>query len=110
MKQSTATGRCIKVSQSSVVRLPDKYSKGVIIMAHAAVRITGESLGFVDLFSNLDLAARQRIARVCRGRRYHVGQVVVSQNNASRDVFFVISGNLRVTIFSLTGKTNHFPR
>lgn len=67
--------------------------------------ISGTSLSGIDVFADLKPAERQEIAALCRGRRYQPEQVVVSHlDGSNRDVFFIISGTVRVTIYSLSGK------
>ena len=68
-------------------------------------KISGTALAGIDVFADLKPAERQEIASLCRGRRYRPEQVVVSHlDGSSRDVFFIISGSVRVTIYSLSGK------
>jgi len=71
--------------------------------------ISGTSLSGIEVFADLKPAERQAIAGLCRGRRYHPEQVVVSHlDGSNRDVFFIISGSVRVTIYSLSGKEISF--
>lgn len=71
--------------------------------------ISGTALAGIDVFADLKPAERQGIAALCRGRRYLPEQVVVSHlDGSNRDVFFIISGAVRVTIYSLSGKQVSF--
>lgn len=73
-------------------------------MKDRILEITGATLTGIDIFADLDSRERQEIAALCHGRRYRPEQQVVSHHDGSRDVFFIISGSVRVTIYSLTGK------
>ena len=58
----------------------------------------------VEVFRRLDAAARGRLAGICAGRRYAAGQRILSHKDRTQDVYFIISGKVRVTIYSLGGK------
>ena len=68
------------------------------------VEITAHTLAGVDAFRELDLTAREVVARHCRGYRYPAGTEVVHHCAESSDVYFVVSGTVRVTLFSECGK------
>ncbi len=70
----------------------------------AAVELTAESLVGVEVFRRLDAAERGRLAALCSGRRYEAQQRILSHKDQTRDVYFIISGKVRVTIYSLGGK------
>lgn len=67
-------------------------------------KLTAESLLSVKSFSELDHEARGAIAARCSAHRYDTGQSVVSHNDESTDVFFIVSGQVRVTHYSSGGK------
>jgi CRP-like cAMP-binding protein len=69
-----------------------------------AVELTAESLVGVEVFRHLDAAARGRLAGLCSGRRYAAQQRILSHKDQTRDVYFIVSGKVRVTIYSLGGK------
>ena len=46
--------------------------------------------------------------RRCAWRRYEPGESIVDYLDTSDDVFFIISGEVRVTIYSLAGKAVSF--
>ena len=69
-----------------------------------AVDLTAESLVGVEVFRRLDAADRGRLAALCTGRRYRAQQRILSHKDPTRDVYFIISGKVRVTIYSLSGK------
>jgi CRP-like cAMP-binding protein len=64
--------------------------------------ITG--LRRIALFGTLPDSALQRIARQCVWRRYHPNQAIISRNAADHDVYLIVSGIVRVTAFSGTGR------
>lgn len=58
----------------------------------------------VPLLSTLSRAQRDDLGRACRWRRYGAGEQIIDRQSESRDVFFVISGAVRVVIYSLSGR------
>lgn len=72
--------------------------------------ITGRPhpLAAVDLFRDLDLQQLAEIERHTRTRPYRAGQTVVGYQDDSHDVFFVLRGKLKVTIFSEAGREVSF--
>ena len=60
---------------------------------------------FLDRLSEADHAALMRQLRL---ERYDNGQIVLAQEEDSDDVFFVISGTARATIFSPDGKITDY--
>jgi len=52
--------------------------------------------------------SREKLERRCAWRRYERGEPIVDYLDASGDVFFIASGNLRVTIYSVAGKAVSF--
>ncbi len=68
------------------------------------VETTPDTLLGVDIFRSLDNGARASIARHCHTYRYPAQHDVVCNQDTSDDVYFVISGKVRATIFSRIGK------
>jgi len=64
--------------------------------------ITG--LRSIGLLMTLPDTVLQHMARECAWRRYRSSEVIVSRNAADRDVYFIVSGVVRVTAFSTTGR------
>lgn len=62
------------------------------------------SLAQVQLFQGLDAATLASARANCRLRRYSAGQEVFGQLSDNRDVFFVVHGRVRVTIFASIGR------
>jgi CRP-like cAMP-binding protein len=68
----------------------------------------GESLAGIRLFADLDASARETIARLCQGRRVPAGHELVHDGDTTDDVYFVVSGKVRATIFAVSGKEVSF--
>lgn len=66
--------------------------------------ISGTALAGVKAFSKLDLAQREEIAGLCVGKRFDKDQLIVSRLDNTRDVFFIVSGTVRVIFYSKSGK------
>ncbi len=61
-------------------------------------------LAGIELFRQVAPAQRRQIARQVHLRRYAAGQLVVAHHDPDRDVFFVLEGRVRVTLFSEAGR------
>lgn len=68
------------------------------------VETTADTLLGIDIFRRLDNDARGAIARHCHTFRYPVDHDIVRNLDDSNDVYFVVSGRVRATIFSRTGR------
>jgi CRP/FNR family transcriptional regulator, cyclic AMP receptor protein len=66
------------------------------------------SLAGVTIFSRLSPDALERVEQHCTWRRYQPGESVVGYLDSSDEVFFIIEGEVRVTIYSLAGKAVSF--
>jgi CRP-like cAMP-binding protein len=71
---------------------------------NVVVEPTAETLSGVTIFQGLDLEARGQIAASCQGRRFERGQTILHERDESDDVHFLVSGRVRATIFSASGK------
>lgn len=58
----------------------------------------------VRLFEGLEDEVLERVARVCSWRRCDAGRAVITRSSASRDVYIVVSGRVRVTVYTASGK------
>ena len=58
----------------------------------------------VKLLQGLTDEALERVARVCSWRRYDAGKAVITRSSASRDLFILVSGRVRVTVYTESGK------
>ncbi len=68
------------------------------------VELTAQSLAGVEVFRRLSAADRGKLAALCQGHRYAAGQRILSHQDEPQDVYFIIGGKVRVTIYSLSGK------
>ncbi len=68
------------------------------------MELNAETLCGVDAFRHLSSEDRKRLAVHCRARRYQAGQQIISQHEETQDVFFVVTGRVRITLYSLSGK------
>jgi len=68
------------------------------------VALTAESLVGVEVFRRLGAVDRGKLAALCQGRRYAANKRILSHKDQDRDVYFIVSGKVRVTIYSLSGK------
>ena len=71
-------------------------------MADIEAAILG--LRSVKLLQGLTDEALGRVARVCSWRRYAVGTSVITRSSPSRDLFIVVSGRVRVTVYTASGR------
>ncbi|MDB5967465.1 MAG: cyclic nucleotide-binding protein [Polaromonas sp.] len=58
----------------------------------------------VKLLAGLNDEALERVARVCAWRRYEAGKALITRSSPSRDVFIVVSGRVRVTVYTASGR------
>ncbi len=68
------------------------------------VETTPDTLLGVDIFRSLDGRARAAIARYCHTFRYPAHQEIIHNRDETTDVYFVISGQVRATIYSRIGR------
>lgn len=67
-----------------------------------------ENLEGVVLLRGVDRSDLPSLARLCRWRRYAPQQQVIGQEEANDDVFFLISGSVRITVYSASGSQVSF--
>lgn len=70
--------------------------------------LLGKSLRTITLFSTLDDKAIHAIAALCRCRQFQKDQSVLTQGEDSTEVFFVIEGEVRATLYAINGKEVSF--
>ena len=71
-------------------------------------QITADTLLAIDLFRDLDGNDRAAIAKRCDGARFDTGNNIVLQRDNHRDVFFIVSGTVRVAFHSKPGEDVQF--
>jgi len=73
-------------------------------MKKASLEVNAGSLSGVELFSELSLEERKLIAKKCNGFRFEPDTIIVSHNDTDNDIYFILSGKVRITIYSASGK------
>lgn len=64
------------------------------------------SLGLraIALFAGLSPETLESLARACAWRRFEAEQGIISRASPDRDVYFIVSGRVRVTTYSAAGR------
>lgn len=70
--------------------------------------VNADSLNAVGLFAGLPHAERTAIAARLGAHRHPAGHTIVSQADDNNEVFFILSGTVRVTFHAETGKDVQF--
>jgi len=70
----------------------------------ASFTVTADTLGAISLFTHLDRQPREAIARQCAGRTYQPGEEVVSMTDTQHHVYFIVSGCVKVAVYSHSGR------
>lgn len=73
---------------------------GIVVAADAQ----GNSLSANLLFTGFDAAELKRIERACVWRKCKSGDQILTRDSLSRDIIFVVTGEVRIVNFSLTGR------
>ncbi len=68
------------------------------------VEASGESLGGIDILSDLSRDELDALARRCTWRSYASQEQIIDRQSESRDVYFIVSGRARVVNYSLSGR------
>ena len=77
-------------------------------MTQAKPATSGQSLDSVAIFSAVSAGSRDRIQKRCNWCRYEPGEFIVDYLDASNDVYFIVAGEARVSIYSVDGKAVTF--
>ena len=67
-------------------------------------KVTAETLSGIDMFAGLDASSRETIASLCEGRRFEAKQQILSQSDTDCEAFFIVSGAVKIGVYSDTGK------
>lgn len=65
---------------------------------------TAETLAGIELFRNLNAEDRRAVAGRCQLQHFAPDQVLVHEQDETKDVYFIVSGLVRATMFSISGK------
>ena len=71
-------------------------------------KVVAQTLGGIALFKDLSIKDRGAIAKRCQGGQFDAGQQIISYKDQTSDVYFIVSGEVRATIFTYTGKKVSF--
>ena len=63
-----------------------------------------DQLAAVTLLAGLTADERERLAKRCIWRAFRKDQTVVESASEDRDVYFVVSGSVRIVNYALSGK------
>jgi CRP-like cAMP-binding protein len=77
-------------------------------MAQSTVSKAQSSLAGVAILARLSPQALESLQQRCAFRRYESGESIVDYLDQTDEVFFILSGEARVTIYSLAGKVVSF--
>lgn len=66
--------------------------------------IAAETLSGIRLLAGLEDTARKRLEQACSWKQFHAHEQIIDRQSDSDDVFFVVSGAVRVVIYSLSGR------
>lgn len=62
------------------------------------------SLDGIHILAELDAEHRRRLERSCRWHSYKADEIIIDRDSDSRDVYFVVSGKVRVVNYSYSGR------
>ena len=77
-------------------------------MTKTSISISAGTLSAVELFYELPLIERKVVADKCRGLKFAAGDIITSHYDVDNDVYFIISGKVRIAIYSASGKEISF--
>ena len=66
------------------------------------------ALHSIAVFREISLEECAAIAERCGGRQYANGEEIISYRDQTNDVYFIVSGDVRATIFTYSGKKVSF--
>ena len=72
------------------------------------MEITAETISAIQLFSDLRLHERKLVADKCRELRFDAANIITSHRDTDSDVYFILSGVVRVIVYSISGKETAF--
>ena len=66
--------------------------------------ISATSLKGIGIFAGLEVNERDHIAGLCKAYSFEKDDIVLTHQERSTDVFFIVSGSVRITIYSNSGR------
>lgn len=76
--------------------------------SHESTSISAASLAGITVLANVPAGSREAIAARCTGHRYQANTQIVSHQDPGGDVYFIVSGSVRITFYSASGKEISF--
>ena len=77
-------------------------------MTKKSIEITAGVLSAIEIFYDLSFNERKMIADKCRGLQFTEGEIITTHDDTGGDVYFIISGKVRVAIYTVSGKEISF--
>ncbi len=77
-------------------------------MTRKTIEISAGVLSAVEIFSDLSFNERKMIADKCRGLQFAEGDIITADNDIDTDVYFIISGKVKVAIYTASGREISF--
>lgn len=69
-----------------------------------AVKFSPATLSAIEVFSDLPLADYESLSRIVKTHIYQTDEQLITLGDQTQDVFFIISGKVRITTFTTCGK------
>ena len=66
--------------------------------------VSSASLSGIQIFADIAINERKEIASLCQFLIYEDGDTIISHQEESNDVYFILSGTVRITIYSHSGR------
>ena len=67
-------------------------------------KVTAETLCGIDMFTGLPASSREAIAKLAEGRRFEAKQQILSQSDTDCEAFFIVSGAVKIGVYSDNGR------
>lgn len=77
-------------------------------MTKNVIEISAGTLSAIELFYELSFNERKTVAEKCRGLQFVAGDIITAQNDTGSDVYFIISGRVRIMVYTASGKEISF--
>lgn len=69
-----------------------------------AVKVSPATLSAIDVFRDLALEDYESLSRVVKTHTYQTDEQLITLGDHTQDIFFIISGKVRITTFTAKGK------
>ena len=73
-------------------------------MTKKNIEISAGVLSAIEVFYDVSYNDRKMIADKCRGLQFSVGDFIATHKDIDNDVYFIISGKVRIAVYSTSGK------